>query len=275
MQNVLFSGCWHYDHNNFLQIRGFDSTTAMNQAILDDHNSKATENTITYCLGDVQLGNANRVAPYIQQMKGKKILVLGNHDTNKNMKKLRHLFDEIHEGYLEVDFHIDQVPRKFVLTHYPLATWNGQYRGSIHLHSHCHNHGVSPYHPHKIDVGLDRCTVLDGKKSYKIGPPLSLQDIANMIAEAEKREYTWLVKFYNKISMQEDFVEMKSPEYEISQFLKWLDRKMAEIFENVKETFAKMPFDTAVLLPRYDPANRIPVYYQKVDTKLSSWRGDL
>lgn len=226
MPRTLVSGCNHIDHHKLAKVRGFPETEPMNEAIVEMHNDVVRPDDIWICHGDVGLGNPARVAKYLERMNGKKILILGNHDTNKNRKKYIHLFDEVHNGYLETQHHIDGNPVLFVHSHYPLATWNGQYRGSIHLHSHCHSRGVNPFHPHKFDVGIDLCTVnADGTKSYKIQPPLTIQQVVDQMKACYGRQYTWLVKHYD--DHDEPFInEFKSDLYELKPFIAWLKAKI-------------------------------------------------
>jgi calcineurin-like phosphoesterase family protein len=55
---------------------------------------------------------------------------------------------------------------KFILFHYPIQSWNGAFRGAIHLHGHSHGH-VKSENIKRMDVGVDCC-------NYK---PINLDEI--------------------------------------------------------------------------------------------------
>jgi calcineurin-like phosphoesterase family protein len=60
---------------------------------------------------------------------------LGNHDHHieNNRQNVQNLFSSVN-SYLEAE--IDD--QKFVLMHYPIASWNNLAKSSIHLHGHVH-----------------------------------------------------------------------------------------------------------------------------------------
>lgn len=104
---------------------------AMNQAIIDVHNSLVSPDDLTYFLGDV-CWKPQKAAELLQQMNGRKILLVGNHD--KLIPSFVSCFESVHD-YLEVKYN----GHKLVLMHYPLVDWNGMHHGSMHIHGHVHN----------------------------------------------------------------------------------------------------------------------------------------
>jgi calcineurin-like phosphoesterase family protein len=117
------------------EARPFASVEDMNEQLINNYNSLVGEKDEVYILGDFTFGNHNESATFARRMNGKKHLVLGNHDKKMNAK-LKEQFVWIKE-YYELRYN----HRKFVLFHYPILSWNGRFRGSIHLHGHTHTRG--------------------------------------------------------------------------------------------------------------------------------------
>lgn len=102
----------------------------MNQAIVDNWNSVVEDNDETYILGDFAWVNEDGLK-VLQQLKGNKYLILGNHDRlNAEMQKHFVWVKEI-ETINDGDKHV-------VMCHYPIAHWKNQDRGYIHLYGHIH-----------------------------------------------------------------------------------------------------------------------------------------
>lgn len=85
----------------------------MNQFMIDSWNSVVTDNDTVYFDGDFSFLGTKQMKVILSQLKGKKILIKGNHDKSASqMKEIG--FSEVHE-YLEIkigDFDV-------VLSHYP------------------------------------------------------------------------------------------------------------------------------------------------------------
>ena len=123
--------------NNF-DNRPFETMAEMNRYIKTQWNSKVTNADTVYILGDISLrGTNDELIAYVSQLRGKKVLVKGNHDTVADLR-YKNLFEEICD-YKEITDHIGKDNYKLVLSHYPILMWNGQHRGTIHLYGHTHN----------------------------------------------------------------------------------------------------------------------------------------
>lgn len=230
--NVYFTSDRHFSHTKMAKTRGFDSVEAMNEKLIEDHNSVVGPNDTVIDLGDVHLGNPNAVAPLLKRLNGKrKILIRGNHDTNKNFNKIAHLYDEVYDGFHApnwIQFDGNKLP--IVLSHCPLASWGGQYHGTIHLHGHCHNSGIDPLNPNKMDVGVDICTVNeDGSKTYSLRPPYSLDEILSTMRHArDYQTYRWAVCWTLPKphgTGLENLAVVDSPHHQIKQFMEWFNLK--------------------------------------------------
>lgn len=153
--SVYFTSDLHLGHDNIIRFcnRPFCSVDDMNNRIIQKYNSVIHKNDLVYILGDltykISVDESNKL---IEQLKGHKVLIRGNHD----LKYDSSLFEEVLD-YKE----FNQNKIKYVLMHYPLMEWNGSYKGrSIHLHGHIHaqceynldnrHHGILRY-----DIGVD------------------------------------------------------------------------------------------------------------------------
>lgn len=61
--------------------RPFDTVAEMNKTILENHNKRVTNGDSTVFVGDMSMrGRSDELVALVAQMKGRKILVKGNHD---------------------------------------------------------------------------------------------------------------------------------------------------------------------------------------------------
>lgn len=115
-----------------------------------------------YILGDFCLGNKVRAEEILRQLKGRKHLILGNHD--KSLKGLDNYFESVSQ-IKEAKFTNNQF--KFIdpnetfcveMCHFPMLTWNRRPHGTCHIHGHCHG-SVDSWNTKskelRLDVGLD------------------------------------------------------------------------------------------------------------------------
>lgn len=123
--------------NNF-DNRPFNSLSEMHQYMKEKWNSKITNGDTVYILGDIAMRGTNEeLIALVAQLKGRKVLIKGNHDDVSDMR-YKNVFAEIYD-YKEITDYVDQDAYKLVLSHYPILMWNGQHRGTIHLYGHTHN----------------------------------------------------------------------------------------------------------------------------------------
>lgn len=68
------------DHKNILEYcqRPFDSVEQMNEVLIKNWNNTINEDDIVYVLGDFGFGNKGTLKNIVGQLKGRKILILGN-----------------------------------------------------------------------------------------------------------------------------------------------------------------------------------------------------
>lgn len=150
----------HLGHANIIKLnnRPFKTIEEMDKTLIENWNKVVTPNDDIYILGDLcYRTHHDNMLHYISQLKGRKHLIVGNHDTNiVKDADLRRYFVEI-TSYKEI---VDG-PYKLVLFHYPIVEWNGYFRNAIHLYGHIHNNFNNPTTqyisniPNAYNVGAD------------------------------------------------------------------------------------------------------------------------
>ena len=125
-------------------INNHDNRTFEHDKLLiNNWNTVVNNNDDIYILGDIgRLGNNKEnsyVASIISQLKGKKHLIIGNHD-KKGLKdnRINQLFVNI-KDYDVIGDNNNGINYNIVLSHYPILFWENQHKGYIHLYGHVHN----------------------------------------------------------------------------------------------------------------------------------------
>jgi len=115
---------YHANMNTQMDQRGFASFEEMNEYMIEQWNQKVRKNEEVVILGDFSIAKGEKTNELLQRLKGKKYLIVGNHDRFLNDKTFdRSLFKRI-ELYME----LNDNKRKVILSHYPVFCYNGQYR---------------------------------------------------------------------------------------------------------------------------------------------------
>lgn len=113
----------------------------MNEAIITAWNERVTGNDTVFVLGDLFYRCADPEA-ILSRLKGKKRLIIGNHDASwMNKVDLKRYFTSV-DNLLE----ITDGTRGITLCHYPLLTWKHKLRTYM-IHGHIHNDTTSDYFP--------------------------------------------------------------------------------------------------------------------------------
>jgi calcineurin-like phosphoesterase family protein len=174
---VLFWGCLHYRHNPKWEIpiwkrRGYESSAEHDEGIVRNWNSKATEKTVGFLLGDVMFGygGAEEFVKLMNRLNFDRVFVMsGNHHAG-----WKQAFESVKDNTIYLNGHRKQVifvpnyleayvnGQPIVMSHYAIASWNGQGKGSWMLHSHSHGSlygtdlGNILYTAKIMDVGVER-----------------------------------------------------------------------------------------------------------------------
>lgn len=128
--SLLATGKW--------KERPFRTLDEMHSEQIKRWNKKVTNADDVYIIGDVgSRGYANMHPELLVQLKGRKHLILGNHDDVSDLR-VRQQFVEI-AYYKEITDTNKGQNRKIVMSHCPIMMWAGQHKGTILLYGHLHN----------------------------------------------------------------------------------------------------------------------------------------
>lgn len=135
MPDKFYISDLHFGHKNILRFdnRPFFTLEEMKETLIENWNKAVKKNDEVYVLGDMFWHNEEAPA-ILERLKGKKCLVLGNHDrVNATMAKYFVWCDRRMEIIRDGD-------DKVVLCHFPIAHWPGQDHmpSTIHLYGHIH-----------------------------------------------------------------------------------------------------------------------------------------
>lgn len=148
----------HLGHHGILKhcpaTRPFVSVEDMDAAIVRRINDRVERDDILYIVGDFALsGDAEYIRHLFNEINGRKVLILGNHDLDSKgrpAKTIRdlpwdrpptHALETTDEGY------------DIYLHHYGCRVWPGHRRGAYHLFG--HSHGDLEPLGRSRDVGID------------------------------------------------------------------------------------------------------------------------
>jgi calcineurin-like phosphoesterase family protein len=153
-RTVYYTADLHLGHANVIRFcdRPFGSVEEMDEALIENWNAVVRGNDDVYVLGDFFYRNAEPAEPTIRRLKGRKHLILGNHD-KKWIRgvDLARLFVEVTNM---LAYKLDGV--KYTLCHYPMLSWDGRGRsGGYMIHGHSHNSPVQYIDDHLLNAGVD------------------------------------------------------------------------------------------------------------------------
>lgn len=134
MTNVYFHADAHAGHKNVHRFRTqFESEQEHFDFIAERYNSTVRKNDVVYFLGDVAFTKERLVD--IAKWNGRKIMILGNHDTDKEVgiRDLVEVFEDVHS--------LKKYKSYFWLSHVPVHA--DELRGRFNIHGHCHNHMIT------------------------------------------------------------------------------------------------------------------------------------
>ena len=79
---VFFTSDLHLGHRNIIRLcnRPFSSIDEMDEYLIEKWNKKVTNADTVYILGDLMFRNEKPPEEYLRQLRGKKHLIIGNHD---------------------------------------------------------------------------------------------------------------------------------------------------------------------------------------------------
>lgn len=153
---IYYTADTHFGHENIINhcSRPFADVEEMNEVIIGNWRGVVRPDDDIYILGDL-IFKSSEPQSLLKQLTGRLHLIKGNHDTFIKKTECREFFKSV-DDLLEVD----DEGRRVILCHYPLAEWNGFYRGAYHLYGHIHNNDCEAQKimakiPNCYNVGMD------------------------------------------------------------------------------------------------------------------------
>lgn len=132
----------HFGHENIIRMcnRPFANADEMDDYMMTHWNETVSNADTVYIVGDLTFKSKHDPEWYLSRLKGKKILIIGNHDRNwctgdvaRQYLKEIHNLHYIHDGREQV-----------VLCHYPMMSWPHVTRTYM-VFGHIHNNTDADY----------------------------------------------------------------------------------------------------------------------------------
>lgn len=132
----------HFGHKNIIKYCGrpFSDAKEMDEALLHNWNSVVRDQDIVYHLGDVSMGNDG----ILHSLRGRKRLVLGNHDNGKNQTLLT-VFEKIMMWRHFKEFGV-------VLSHVPIHPGSLNEKIPRNVHGHIHDKTIDDNRYRNVSV---------------------------------------------------------------------------------------------------------------------------
>lgn len=148
---TFFTSDTHYRHKKILDFtdRPYTTIEEMEKDMIHNWNTVVTDNDIVYHLGDFSFGKFNAWKEILAQLNGQIILIQGNHDLHKTVKRIsdENLVKEVHPVGTQMKLNENAM----WLTHYPMEIGLRMRKFSI-----CgHIHDVESTMINQINVGVD------------------------------------------------------------------------------------------------------------------------
>lgn len=161
--NVWFASDYHFHHANVIRFDGrpYVDVEDMNEDLISNWNSViGPKDTVIY-MGDFSFDKTGvRTKEVAKDLNGKIHFVLGNHDDDREIKKIGRfetVSDYINLTVPDIDAHGGK--QSIMIFHYPILEWDKAHHGSFHLHGHTHQSLVPKnpdYYKYKVlDMGCN------------------------------------------------------------------------------------------------------------------------
>lgn len=133
MSQVRFIADLHFGHKNMAIRRGFKDELEHDDHIIEMWNSVVHKRDLTYVLGDITMETCKWYFR-LDQLNGRKIVVLGNHDRPSDTPELLKYVDKV-AGMIQY--------KGLFLSHAPVHPMELDYRVSRNIHGHIHEKVVT------------------------------------------------------------------------------------------------------------------------------------
>ena len=156
---IYYTSDLHLGHANIITHcnRPFSAVDEMDEVLIDNWNAKVTNADTVYVLGDLMFRIRRPPEEYLSRLKGKKHLVVGNHDKTWMRKvDLCRWFESV-----EMMSFFTNGERKITMCHYPMMSWPFSNHGGWMLYGHIHENtnmdcwSLIASNDHMLNAGVD------------------------------------------------------------------------------------------------------------------------
>jgi calcineurin-like phosphoesterase family protein len=156
---TFFSSDHHFGHENVIGFakRPYSSVEEMDEAMIANWNAVVAANDDMFIVGDFSFHKPDKTEEILGRLKGRKHLIIGNHDNNWLRERNHKLFAWVKDLHTikVTDPDVMGGNQLIVLCHYAFRVWNRKHYGAWNLHGHSHG-GLVMLDGHKqLDVGVD------------------------------------------------------------------------------------------------------------------------
>lgn len=160
---IYFTADLHLGHKNILKLsnRPFTKIDAMDEVLINNWNKKVKGNDTVYIMGDL-IYKSQEPEKYLKELKGKKVLIMGNHDGGWLSKIAAEKY------FIKTTMLLEQSLCNHMITlcHYPMLEWRGSRKDfnckrlGYLIHGHIHDRVEDKYlelfkSPHALNAGVD------------------------------------------------------------------------------------------------------------------------
>lgn len=140
---IYFTADTHFGHESVIRFcsRPYATAAEMDEGLIENWNSRVKGNDTVFILGDLFFRSDN-AGEILRWLKGKKRLLVGNHDGSWMTKV------DVSRYFASVDLMLELSDGCHALTlcHYPLLTWKHA-KKSYMIHGHIHNDTSADFWP--------------------------------------------------------------------------------------------------------------------------------
>ena len=156
---IYYTADLHLGHANIIRFcsRPFTDPEEMDRVIMENWNRKVHRDDTVYIVGDFMFRADKAPASYLSGLKGRKILIRGNHDAKwMRQTDLSAWFEDVQDLMTIRDRN-----REVILCHYPLLSWEHASKGSYMVYGHIHNNTNEDFfplilaRPRMLNAGVD------------------------------------------------------------------------------------------------------------------------
>ncbi|MFU0507319.1 hypothetical protein [Pseudaminobacter sp. NGMCC 1.201702] len=159
----------HFGHEAIIGHcnRPFASVPEMDRFMIERWNDVVGRDDIVFHLGDFAIADAEYAKWAFRQLRGRKVLILGNHDCRRGPGHvLPHILALPWERPPVESLEVDDEGCRVFLSHYAHRTWQGAHRQNSY-HFYGHSHATIPHLGRSRDVGVDCEDVAFTPRTFK------------------------------------------------------------------------------------------------------------